>query len=224
MTQRNGRAGRTTTMSRNACPARRFTWLTVLRTWLPRAPRQAAIVAARLIAVAGLSVDAYVHLDLASTYSEAQAVINEGVLFRGEAALALLAGLALLTSQRRRAFVLGFAVSASAFTVMLASRYVDLGPIGPFPDLYDPVRFPEKLWAAGGEAAAAAACVTGILILSSPTRRRRDTGQQREHPGAGSAGGSAPVNERGRDSWRINHQPPALKTRKDHRHDHHSPS
>ena len=121
-------------MSRNARPARRPTWLTVLRTWLPRASRQAAVVAARLIAAAGLSIDAYVRLDLASTYSEAQAVINEGVLSRGEATLALLAGRALLTSQRRRAFVLGFAVSASAFTVMLVSRYVDLGPIGPFPD------------------------------------------------------------------------------------------
>jgi hypothetical protein len=201
------------------------TWLTVLRTWRPRAPRQAAVVAARLIAVAGLSIDAYVHLDLASTYSEGQAVINEGVLFRGEAALVLLAGLALLTSQRRRAFVLGFGVSASAFTVMLVSRYVDLGawPIGAFPDLYDPVWFPEKLWAAGGEAAAAA-CATGILILSSRMRRRRDTGQQRGHPRTGAAGGWAPEDERGRDCWRINHQPPALKTRKDPRHDHHSPS
>ena len=42
--------------------------------------------------------------------------------------------------------MLGFAVSASALTLMLVSRYVDLGPIGPFPDLYDPVWFPEKLW------------------------------------------------------------------------------
>jgi len=142
-------------------------------TWLPRSPRQAAVVAVRLIAVAGLSVDAYVHLDLASTYSEAQAPINEGILFRAEAVLALLTALALIVYARRLSFLLGFAVSASALTLMLISRYVDLGPIGPFPDLYDPVWFLEKLWAAGGEAAAAIASATGILLLGLRIRERR---------------------------------------------------
>ncbi len=223
MRQRNGRLAAAGTMSRSAHAKRPPTWLATLRSQLPGSPRRAAIVAVRLIAVAGLSIDAYVHVHLASTYAEAQAVINEGVLFRAESLLALLAGIALLISGRHRAFVLGFVVSASALTVMLVSRYVDLGPIGPFPDLYDPVWFPEKLWAAGGEAAAAAACVTGFLILSNRTRRRRDAAQQRGHPGAG-AGGSAPDDERGRDSRRINHQPSALKTAKDHRHDNHLPS
>jgi hypothetical protein len=170
MTPRNGRPAAASTMSRNAHPARRSTWLTASRTWLPRSPGQGAVAAARLIAVAGLSIDAYVHLDLASTYAEAQAPVNEGILFRAEAVLALLTGLALITSARRLPFVLGFAVSASALTLMLVSRYVDLGPIGPFPDLYDPVWFPEKLWAAGGEAAAVIASVAGILLLRTRTR------------------------------------------------------
>ena len=211
MRQHNGRPAAAGTMSRSARPERPRAWLAALRSQLPRSSRQAAIVAVRLVAVAGLCVDAYVHLNLAATYAEAQAVINEGVLFRAEAVLALLAGLALLTSGRRLAFVLGLAVSASALTVMLVSRYSDLGPIGPFPDLYDPVWFPAKLWAAGGEAAAAAACVTGILILLIRTRRRRHTGQQRGHPGAGT-GSSAPADERAQDSGRINHQPSAFET------------
>jgi hypothetical protein len=130
------------------------------------------VTAARLIAVAGLSIDAYVHLDLASTYAEAQAPVNEGILFRAEAVLALLTGLALSTSARRLPFVLGLAVSASALTVMLVSRYVDLGSLGPFPDLYDPVWFPEKLWAAGGEAAAVIASIAGVLLLSIRARLR----------------------------------------------------
>ena len=173
MTQRKGRPA--STMSRNAHPARRSAWLTAPRTRLPRPPRQAAVAAARLIAVAGLSIDAYVHLDLASAYAEAQAPVNEGTLFRAEAVLALLTGLALIMSARRLPFVLGLAVSASALTVMLVSRYVDLGPLGPFPDLYDPVWFPEKLWAAGGEAAAVIACVAGILLLSIRARLRCGT-------------------------------------------------
>lgn len=152
-------------MSRSTHPDRRPAWL-ALRPQRPGSPRQAAIVAVTLVAVAGLSIDAYVHLNLASTYAEAQAPINEGILFRAEAVLALLTAIALITSRRRLPFVLGFAVSASALALMLLSRYADLGPIGPFPDLYDPVWFPEKLWAAGGEAAAAVASAAGILLLS----------------------------------------------------------
>jgi hypothetical protein len=171
----NGRPAEARTMSRNGRPARRPALLTALRRRYPRSPRQAAVAAVRLIAVAGLGIDAYVHLDLASTYSEAQAPINEGILFRAEAGLALLAGLALITSARRLTFVVVFAVSASALTVMLVSRYVDLGPIGPFPDLYDPVWFPEKLWAAGGEAAAVIASVAGMVLLRSRTRPRCGT-------------------------------------------------
>ena len=173
MTQRDGRPA--STMSRNGHPARRPAWLTAPRTQLPRPPRQAAAAAARLIAVAGLSIDAYVHLDLASTYAEAQAPLNEGTLFRAEAVLALLTGLALITSARRLSFGLGLAVSASALTLMLVSRYLDLGPLGPFPDLYNPVWFPEKLWAAGGEAAAVIASAAGILLLSIRARLRWGT-------------------------------------------------
>jgi hypothetical protein len=166
MTQRDGRPARAGTMSPNGRPARPSPWPTALRTWLPGSPRHAAVSAVRLTAVAGMGIDAYVHLDLASTYSEAQAPINEGILFRTEAVLALLTALTLVTSARRLPFVLGLAVSASALTLMLVSRYVDLGPLGPFPDLYDPVWFPEKLWAAGGEAAASLASAAGILLVS----------------------------------------------------------
>jgi hypothetical protein len=166
MTERNGRPVAASTISRDATARRPSRWLTALRRGLPRSPGPAAVAAVRLIAVAGLGIDAYVHLDLASTYSEAQAPINEGVLFRAEAVLALLTALALILRARRPSFLLGFAVSASALTLMLVSRYVDLGPLGPFPDLYDPVWFPEKLWAAFGEAAASIACLAGILLLS----------------------------------------------------------
>jgi hypothetical protein len=171
MRQRNGRPATTGTMSRSPRPGRHPGWL------------------AAIVAVAGLSIDAYVHLNLAATYAEAQAPINEGVLFRAEAVLALLTAVALITSRRRLPFVLGLAVSASALTVMLVSRYVDLGPIGPLPDLYDPVWFPEKLWAAGGEAAASIASAAGILLLSIRTRPRRSTttaARWSEGPGTGS--------------------------------------
>lgn len=132
----------------------------------------AALAAVRLIAVVGLGIDAYVHLDLASTYAEAQAAINEGVMFRVEAVAAILTALVVIVSARRLAFALAFAVSASALALMLISRYVDIGAIGPFPDLYDPVWFAEKLWAAYGEAAAALAALAGMVFLSVRAVRR----------------------------------------------------
>jgi len=80
------------------------------------------VATVRLIAVVGLGIDAYVHLDLASTYSEAEAPINEGILFRAEAVLALLTARTLILFARRLSFLAGFLVSASALTLMLVSR------------------------------------------------------------------------------------------------------
>jgi hypothetical protein len=58
--------------------------------------------------------------------------------------LASLIALALVLNGRRLWLVLDFGVAASALAAMLVSRYVDLGALGPFPDLYNPVWFPGK--------------------------------------------------------------------------------
>lgn len=175
MRQRNGRRAAAGTISEDPPAAGSSAWLTALRARLDGSPHSSVVAAARLVAAAGLSIDAYVHLDLASTYAEARAPVNEGVLFRAEAVLALLAAVALIISAKRLPLMAGFAVSASALTVMLVSRYVDLGTLGPFPDLYDPVWFAEKLYAAGGEAAATIASVAGLLVLSLRARPHRGT-------------------------------------------------
>ncbi|MGE5286253.1 MAG: hypothetical protein ACM3ML_03425 [Micromonosporaceae bacterium] len=75
----------------------------------------------------------------------------------------------------RRPFACGvaFLVSASALTVMLVSHYADIGGIGPFPDLYDPVWYPEKVWAAIGEGVAAAAAFSAIALSIIGGQRRR---------------------------------------------------
>ena len=165
MTDLNGRPVAATT-SPDGTAGRPSRWLTALRGGRPRSSGPAVVIAARLITVVGLGIDAYVHLDLASTYAEAAAPISEGALFRAEAALALLTALAVILFARRLTFLLGLVVSASALTLMLVSRYADLGSLGPFPDLYDPVWFAEKLWAAAGEAAASMASLAGIVLLS----------------------------------------------------------
>src|SRR6266581_4939979 len=101
-----------------------------------------------LIIAAGLAVDAFVHFDLTSTYAETGGAISEGTLFRAEAVVALVTAHAVVLTRHRACYLLAFGVAASALTAMIVSRYADLGPIGPFPDLYDPAWFPEKVLAA----------------------------------------------------------------------------
>lgn len=133
---------------------------------IPRSPADMVMVAFRLLTAAGLAIDAYVHFDLASTYAENQATINEGVLFRIESVVAILAAVVVLLTGRWLALAFGFAllVSASALAVMLISRYVNIGAFGPFPDTYDPVWFTEKLVAAYGEGLAVVASLVGLVL------------------------------------------------------------
>jgi hypothetical protein len=131
-----------------------------------RAAWYGVLWAARVATAAGLAIDAYVHLNLASVYAEGGGRINEGVLFRAEAVVALLAAAAVIVVGRRVCYLAGLVVAASALAAMLVSRYVDLGQIGPFPDLYDPVWYPEKLLAAYAEGAAAVAALAGAVMTS----------------------------------------------------------
>jgi hypothetical protein len=149
----------------------------------------------RAATAGGLAIDAYVHFDLAALYAEAGGAINEGVLFRVEAAVALLAAIAVIATGRRVGYLAALAVGGSALGAMLVSRYADLGQLGPFPDLYDPVWFPEKLLAAFAEGAACVTALAGVIITrpgrqSPPVaglRQRRPAGKSSE-----STGGIAP--------------------------------
>lgn len=138
----------------------------------------AGLLALRLITAAGLAVDAYVHADLASEYDGIQATISQGALFRieaGAASLAALLVLILLRRGSRAAFAFAILVAASAFGAIMLYRYVDVGTLGPLPNMYEPVWFTEKTTAAIAEAAAVLAAAAGLI---GETLRRR--GNNRE--------------------------------------------
>ena len=128
---------------------------------------------AQVVTAVGLAIDAYVHWDLAPVYAEVRGTIDEGLLFRAEAVVALLTAVAVIATGRRAAYLAGLAVGASALTVLLIARYVDLGQLGPFPDLYDPTWFPEKLLAALAEGAATAAALAGAIFTGRALRASR---------------------------------------------------
>jgi plastocyanin len=135
----------------------------------------------------GLAVDAYVHADLAPAYDGIRASISQGDLFRIEAGLAAGAALIVLVVGRRTGFGLAFAVAASALGALLLYRYVDVGRLGPLPNMYEPSWFAEKTIAAVAEAAAAAAALAGLLY---GLRRRETAGGGRGRLALTMAGGA----------------------------------
>jgi len=91
--------------------------------------------ALRVGIAAALGIDAAVHWRNASAYDAVMATLTQGQLFRVEAGLAIAIGLLVLLWPRRGSWVAAFGVGALA--AVLLYRYVDLGPLGPLPDMYE---------------------------------------------------------------------------------------
>jgi hypothetical protein len=137
----------------------------------PGAGRGVGAWVLRLLVVAGLAVDVVVHLHLAAGYDLNTAVVSEGALFRVEAALAALAAVLVLVTRWRVGVVLALLVAAGGVVAVLVYQYVDVGAVGPFPDMYEPISYPEKTYSLLAEAVAAVAALA--LLTLSATRRAR---------------------------------------------------
>ncbi len=120
--------------------------------------------AVRALIAACLAVDAYIHLKLASTQPPASpGVISHGALFYAEGGVAILAALLVMFRGTRATFGFAFLVAASALAAVLVSRYIDVGAVGPFPDLYEPAWYATKIITTIAEAIALAAAIAGLL-------------------------------------------------------------
>jgi hypothetical protein len=150
-----------------------------------RTRRSGAGITERVLALGTattLAVDAYVHFHDARFYdSVATSVLSQGMLFRVEAALAIALGLMLLLRPRRVYWAAALLVAASALGAVLLYRYVDVGALGPLPNMYEPTwALPGKLASAWAEAAGTALAALGLLV--SILRHRRD--RTATHPGS----------------------------------------
>jgi hypothetical protein len=124
----------------------------------------------RLVTAAGLAVDAYVHADLASRYDPVRNSISQGDLFRVEAGVAALAALLVVFFTRRETYGFAFIVAASALGAILLYRYINVGTIGPLPNMYEPIWFTEKVVATAAEAAALLAGLVGLGLTLNAAR------------------------------------------------------
>jgi hypothetical protein len=119
-----------------------------------------------VIVAAGLAIDAYVHLDLASTYDVVKtSTLSQGDLFRVEAALAIVAGVALLVRPRRYTAWFAFLVSAGGVAAVLVYRWADVGKLGPLPNMYEPYWYGEKTLSLVAEAIAAVAAAVLLVLM-----------------------------------------------------------
>jgi hypothetical protein len=137
-----------------------------------------------LLALAGLGIDAYTHFDLASNYSfNSTGTVNEGVLFQIEASLAIAAAVLLIARQNVITTAFAVLVSGGGAFVLLLYRYVDIGKIGPIPNMHEPIWFTEKEVSVTGELVALAASLA-LFGMAAYARfgARREARQRSAHP------------------------------------------
>jgi hypothetical protein len=119
----------------------------------------------RVGTAAALGIDAAVHWQNASAYDAVTATLSQGELFRAEAVLAVAVGLLVLLWPRRGSWVAALGVGASALAAVLLYRYVDLGALGPLPNMYENTwQVPGKLLSAYAEGAAIVLAGLGLVV------------------------------------------------------------
>lgn len=136
-------------------------------------------MALAVIVAAGLVTDAYTHYDLAGRFDlNTTGTISEGVLFRVEASGAVVVAVLVLLLRNALVAVLAALVGGGGALLLLIYRYLDVGKLGPIPNMYEPVWYPQKVVAVVGElvalvfaAALFAVCVSGV---GGRTQRRVD--------------------------------------------------
>ncbi|NKZ02688.1 hypothetical protein [Actinomadura latina] len=137
----------------------------------------------RLIVAAGLAADAIVHWMFAPDMAYvAGGSIGGDDLFRIQAAVAGVVAVVVLTYGARWAYALAFLVAASAAGAVVLYYYVDLGALGPLPDMHEPVWYLDKTISLAGEGGAALAALVGFFAAGRG-RRAEDAYLEREPAG-----------------------------------------
>lgn len=142
-------------------------------------------VVAALVATA-LVVDAYVHATDAAFYEPSQGgMVSEATLFRVEAIVSGLLAVVVLLRPSPSIFAASLLVAATAVGALVLNTYINVGAIGPLPNLYEPAwGVPGKVFSAYAEGLAVLLSVAGVVLTRG--RRRPGWGHRRaliEPPG-----------------------------------------
>ena len=135
----------------------------------------------RLLAVAALAISGYVHLHLASRYPY-PGTITGTQLFYAQGLAALAIALALLVVDSRWTWLAAVGLGVSSFAAVMLYRYVDVGALGPLPNMYDATwqPSPDKLLSAVVEASIVLWWLLHVLLR----RGQAPAGSRRPHSGS----------------------------------------
>ncbi|HSP38762.1 MAG TPA: hypothetical protein VLR26_13520 [Frankiaceae bacterium] len=145
-----------------------------------RRPTTAVVLRLLALAVAAcLVVDAWVHLRDAADYDAVRtSMLSQATLFRIEGVVALALAVALLRWPQRLLWVAAVGVLASALGAVLAYTSVDVGQLGPVPDMYEPTwQLPGKVASAWAEGTGLGLALTGLLVAHLGVIRNRRRAQ-----------------------------------------------
>jgi hypothetical protein len=126
-----------------------------------------------IVVVVGLALDAFVHYHYASAFaSNKTSTLSETELFRVEATAAIIAAVALIVRPRRYTAGFAFLVGLVGVVAVVLYRYVNVGKIGPIPNMYDPFWGPGalKVLSLIGEGAAAVGGLWLFMLFHQQTR------------------------------------------------------
>ncbi len=137
------------------------------------------------VTIAGLAIDAYVHLKLASGYDTVKATVSQGELFRIEAGLAIVAAVLLLVRPARLTAAVAALVAGGGVFALLLYYFVNVGQIGPLPDMYEPVWYADKVFTLVAQGVATVTALA-LVFLGWPReepagRSTSDTAQNSVH-------------------------------------------
>ena len=116
----------------------------------------------RLLTAAALAVSAYVHLDLSSSPYAAGGQVTLGALFLGQAVVAAAVALWVAARPSRASYGAAAVVAAASWLALVLSTYVRLPSVGPFPVLYEPVWYADKVVAAVAAGIAVLGALAGV--------------------------------------------------------------
>lgn len=135
---------------------------------LPRTRLDVASAVLRVAVSACLAIDAYVHLADAGDYTAVRtSALSQATLFRTEGVVAAVMAAALLVRPRPRPRVWAAAgvVLAAGVAAVVLYTYVNVGQLGPVPNMYEPSWvLPGKTASAWAEGIGAVLATAGFLV------------------------------------------------------------
>jgi hypothetical protein len=124
----------------------------------------------RILGALALGYSAYLHFRIAAErpplFADGQVTLSG--LFVAQAVAASVVSLWVLLRGRRLAWLAFTLVALGSLAALVASVYIQIPSIGPFPVIYEPLWYTDKYLAAG---AAAVASLVGLVAIARTGRR-----------------------------------------------------